>query len=330
MKRVTQEDVARALGVSRTLVSYAFRGAPGVGEEMKERIFATAKLLGYRPDLVAAQLASLRSNTVGLALLDLSFEINSEIFYGLRSQAEQSGRRIVVTIGDPQGRDDQRPIDDLIDMRVDAIVLAGALLPDAVLQDYAAKLPLVVATRQVPGVDSVSVNDIAGAQLAANHLIELGHRKVAHLAAPEWYPYPARTEGYTQAMSLAGLRPHVVHAGFGEQAAAEAAAAVLDSTDRPTAVFCYNDVAAMAVMGVAAERGLRVPDDLSIVGFDDSRPASLPGVLLTSVGQQARQLGEIAGQIVDARMMDSDASLVSRQLEPTLIVRSTTTDLRQR
>lgn len=324
MKRVTQQDVARELGVSRTLVSYAFRDAQGVAPETKERILAAARRLGYRPDMVASQLASLRSNTTGLVLLDLSFEISTEIFYGLRSHAERVGRRIVLTIGDSQTGRDRQAMDDLIDMRVDAMVLAGAVVPDEVLQNYAAKIPLVVVTRKVPGVDSVLIDDVEGARLAVEHLVELGHRRIAHIAPPEQYPYTARAVGYVESMVRAGLTPRVLRAGFDQLAGARAAASLLDSADPPTALFCNNDVTALGVMDMAAERGLRIPDDLSVIGYDDTHAASLPGVSLTSVGQQARELGEIAGEQAMARVADPGSPPVVKTLHPALVVRSST------
>lgn len=322
MKRVTQEDVAREVGVSRTLVSFAFRGADGVGPETKERIFAAAKRLGYRRDIVASQLASSRTNTVGFVLLDLNFQISNDIYYGLRTHAERTGQRIVLTVGDPENGRDRSAMEDLIDMRVDAMVLAGALVPDSVLQDLSRKIPLVVVTRQVPDVDSVAIDDVQGARLAVEHLVSLGHRRIAHIAAPADYPYTAREYGYTASMKDAGLTPVVLHGGWDQASGGEAAAVLLDSVDPPTALFCNNDRAALGVLELAAARGIRIPEDLSVVGFDDTHEASLPGVSLTTVGQQARALGELAGERAAARVADPDLPPKVTTLRPTLVARS--------
>jgi len=320
MKRVTMDDVAREVGVSRMTVSYAFRDAPGVSAETKMRIIDAAKRLGYRRDVIASLLASNRTNTVGLSLLDLSFEINAEILYGLRDAAKRDGRRVFISAGEMERRDEPERLEDLLDVRADAVVLAGSLLPDAALLKYADRVPLVVVTRRVQGVDSIAVDDHKGACLAVEHLVELGHRRIAHISSPAWYPYTARRDGYVDAMKAAGLSPRVLEAEFGQTPGAAAAALLLDSAEPPTAIFC-QDQAALGVRDLCASRGLHVPHDLSIVGFDDTHAASLPGIDLTSVTQQARLMGELAAHRIERKLRNPALPTEQTLLEPSLIVR---------
>lgn len=318
------QDVADELGVSRTLVSFVFRGAPGVGNETKAKILETAQRLGYRRDVIASQLASKRTNTVGLSLLDLRFEINTDVFEGVRAAAERQGRRVFLAVGDADGTRERETLGSLVDVRVDGVVLTGSLLPDEVLQSYAKRVPLVVATRLVPGVDSVATNDAAGATLAVRHLFGLGHRNIAHIGAPAWYPYTARSDGYLDAMRDAALSPRVVRADFTQAGAEQAAVSLLRSDQAPTAIFCHNDVAALGVRDAARALSVRIPEDVSIVGFDDTHVASLPGIDLTSVTQHAAAIGETAEELLALRLGEPDREIDHRVYEPGLVVRVST------
>lgn len=318
------QDVADELGVSRTLVSFVFRGAPGVGNETRAKILEAAERLGYRRDVIAAQLASRRTNTIGLSLLDLRFEINTDVFQGVRAAAGDQGRRVFLAVGDAEGTRELETLGSLVDVRVDGVVLAGSLLPDDVLQQYSRRVPTVVATRLVPEVDSVATNDAAGAALAVQHLVGLGHQNVAHIAAPVWYPYTARADGYVEAIQTAGFSPSVVRADFSQAGAEKVARSLLLSGRAPTAIFCHNDVAALGVRDAAVAIGLRIPEDLSVVGFDDTHVASLPGIDLTSVTQHASVLGATAEELLALRIGDPTRETEHRVCEPALVIRGST------
>ena len=325
MKRVTMEDVAREAGVSRALVSVAFRGVSGVGADTRQRIFDTAQRLGYRPDPIAARLASRHTKTLGLFMLDLRNEIFSDIFSGVREVADTAGNLVVLGVGDSSGKRDSAAIEGLIDTRVDAIIVAGCLLPDKDLQHFAKTRPLVAATRYVPGVDSILTDDHIGSKLAVEHLIGQGHQRIAHLAPPYRELFEGRVEGYVATMQAAGLTPVIVRAEYSQDAAARAAGSLLDSQDAPTAVFANNDLAALGIMDAAHERGLRIPEDLAVVGYDDTHAASLPGVALTSVSQHSTRIGRLAAEMALARIKDPLQPSQRLTLEPTLVVRASST-----
>ncbi|WP_258074085.1 substrate-binding domain-containing protein [Arthrobacter sp. Y81] len=160
------------------------------------------------------------------------------------------------------------------------------------MRELAATVPVVSVTRRVAGGDSVYSDDWAGAAAATAHLISLGHARIAHMTATAYEGHEERRRSYAATMHNAGLTPEVVTAdSYTQQAAERAAAVLLNRQDRPTAVFAHNDEMALGVREAAYAAGLSVPQDLSIVGYDNSRISQLHGIDLTSVDLQARELG---------------------------------------
>ncbi|MGT2462705.1 LacI family DNA-binding transcriptional regulator [Sinomonas atrocyanea] len=324
----TQADVAREVGVSRTLVSFAFRNAPGVSEETRHAILEAARRLGYRPNRIAADLARKRAATVGLYLLDLHNEVYADIFAGVREALEGSGVRLILSVGDVRRRGGAEPgdeVESLLEARVGVVIAATLTGPDASLREAAAAVPLVSVARRIEGVDSIYSDDAAGARAATEHLLDLGHTRIVHLTGPRWEGHTERQRAYREAMHDAGLPPRVVAAPeFTFEAAQAAAARILEGPDRPTAVFAHNDQMALGVREAAEALGLRVPGDLSVVGYDDSRIARLAGIRLTSVDLDAHALGSAAGAAALARLADPSGPAVDRCSAPRLVVRTST------
>lgn len=323
-RSVTQEDVARAVGVSRTLVSFAFRGAPGVSAGMRQTILETAKQLGYRHNAVAADLASKRASAIGLFLLDLRNEVYTDIFQGVRDAVGEARNRLILSVSHSAGID-RGPVDSLIEARVGIIIAATLFDPDVRVRELAAVVPVVNVTRRVAGVDSVYSDDWAGARAATEHLIGLGHTRIAHVTGPPYEGHEERRRSYIAAMQEAGLTPEIVIVDDYTQLAAErAATAFLNGADRPTAVFAHNDELALGVREAAYTAGLSVPQDLSLIGYDNSRIAQLHGIDLTSVDLQALELGRAAGRAALERLAFPDSPIVDQSSKPSLIVRNST------
>ena len=324
-RAVTQEDVAREVGVSRTLVSFAFRGAPGVSAETRQTILETAKLMGYRHNTAAADLASKRATAIGLFLLDLRNEVYADIFEGVREAIGDAGNRLILGISHSTAGIDRGPVNSLIEAQVGIVIAATLLETDAQVLELAASVPLVNVARHVSGVDSVYSDDWSGARAATEHLISLGHRRITHVTATPYEGHEERRRSYAATMLRAGLTPDVVTADDYTQTAAGRAAAIrLKSEDRPTAVFAHNDEMALGVREAAYAAGLSVPQDLSIVGYDNSRISQLHGIELTSVDLQARELGLAAGAAALGRLASPGAPIVDERREPRLIVRDST------
>lgn len=322
---VTQEDVARAVGVSRTLVSFAFRGAPGVSSETRQTILDTARRLGYRHNAAAADLARKAASAVGLYLLDIRNEAYADMFAGVRDALRDGPSRLILSIAETLGSVDDGAVGSLIEARVGIVIAATLLDSDDEIRRLAGSVPLVSLARRVEGVDSVYSDDHAGAVVATEHLLSLGHERVAHVSGPRHEGHEGRWRGYEQAMRRAGRTPRTVFAEDYTQVAGEAAAGpLLTGPDRPTAVFAHNDEIALGIREAAAKLGLAVPADLSLVGYDDSRIARLRGIELTSMDLHALELGRKAGTAALARLADPSGPVVDRRLEARIMVRGST------
>ncbi|WP_077488230.1 LacI family DNA-binding transcriptional regulator [Sinomonas mesophila] len=333
----TQSDVARAVGVSRTLVSFAFRGAPGVSEETRRAILEAAKRLGYRPNVAAADLARKRASAVGLHLLDLRNEVYADIFAGVREALAPTAHRIILGVarssdgvggrgGEHGGTGgDEADLGPLIEARVGVVIAATLIDPDERVRELALDVPIVSVARRVEGVDSVYSDDAAGSRAATEHLLALGHTRIAHITGPYHEGMHARRRAFDAAMHDAGLPPRVVAApGHSLAAGEEAARALLAGPERPTAVVAHNDQLALGVREVALGLGLRVPEDLSLTGYDDSRTAGLAGIGLTSVDLGAHALGVAAGMAALNRLAYPNAPAVDECSLPRLVVRGST------
>lgn len=322
-KRTTMEDVARAAGVSRALVSIAFRDAPGVSASTKAHILDTARQLGYRVNTVASNLASRSRRSVGIFLLDLRQEVYADIFDGIREVVEQENLHLVLSVGSEDGSRDASSLEALIASQVAVIIGVGMLLPDEHVQSFNRITPIVSVAREVDGVDSVAADNETGAREATEHLITLGHQRIAFLSNPQTDGYLGRRLGYLAAMEQAGLTPTVVDSTYSRQAAtADIREELRNPPDlRPTAVFAHNDQAALGVMDSASELGLTVPDDLSIVGFDNSQFSAAPTTRLTTVDLHGAELGRAAARAALKRLGAPSAPPQLTTSLPTLIVR---------
>ncbi|BBY30814.1 LacI family DNA-binding transcriptional regulator [Mycolicibacterium sediminis] len=326
---MTQDDVAQEVGVSRALVSLAFRGAPGVSEASRRTILEAARSLGYRHNAIAADLAAKTRTTIGLYLLDFRNEVYADVYRGVRDALERSGNRVVLAVSDADEPTDQQAVDSLVDARVGVVIAATLMLTDVDVRALAKAVPLVSVARRVPGVDCVYADDEAGAEAATRHLLDLGHRRIAHLTGDEYEGHLLRRRTYEAVMTTAGRTPQTVVArGYSQEAAEGVARMVLDVADPPTAVFAHNDEMALGVREAAYSLGLRIPEDLSLVGYDDSRIARLHGVDLTSVDQHARRLGQDAGAAALARIRHEDGPVVDVRHAPDLVVRGSTAPCR--
>lgn len=324
MKSVTLEDVAREAGVSRALASIAYRGVEGVSDSTRERIFEVGRKLGYRPNRIAARLASKVSDTIGVFLQDMRNDVFADIHDGIREIADSGAKHLVLAVGTPDGHMDDRCLDTLLQSRVDVVIAAGLLLPDDAVRHFARAVPLVSVARDIPGVDSVYSDNFHGATAAVEYLLGLGHTKIAFLANPQTDGYLDRQRGYMDSMGRVGLAPEVVPSRYSRAHAAEDVGPLLDSSDRPTAVFAHNDQAALGVLDAMAVRGLRAPDHVSVIGYDNSSVSRTPGTMLTTVDIHGAGLGREAAAAAVERLTDPAAARITKLSSPSLVVRATT------
>ncbi len=326
MKTITLEDVARGAGVSRALASMAIRDVPGVNAQTRERILATADRLGYRPNRLASRLASRSTSAIGVFLLDLRQDVYADMFDGIRGVTQDKKLHLVLAVGTDDGTMDGNALDGLAQSRVDVVIATGLLLPDSQVRSFNRHTPLVSVARQIDGVDSVASGNTPGARLAVEHLIGLGHREIVFLANPQTDGYTGRQAGYVDTMTRAGLSPWIVGSQYSRRRAALDIAPVLALPEgqRPTAVFAHNDQAALGVLDAMATLGLRAPQDVSVVGYDNSQVSQAPGTQLTTVDIHGEQLGRRAALLALRRLEEPTAPPASYVSQPSLVVRSTT------
>ncbi len=321
MRKITIEDVAKAAGVSRALVSIAYRGVAGVSDKTREHIFAVGQKLGYVPNLNAARLASKGIKTIGVFLQDLHNEVFADVFDGIRKVIDEQEVQLVISVGSAEPGRDAKAIDTLIAARVDVIIAAGLTMSDSELQRYAKATTLISVTRKAHGVSSVSSDDYLGAKLATEHLIAGGHSRISFLANPQTDGYLGRQAGYLDAMATAGL-PALVKESSYQRVQAEADALELLEQGKPTAIFAHNDLSALGVLDALVSTGLKPGADVAVVGYDNTSLSQTPVLALTTVDPHSFELGKTAAQLALKGLvgkLDGDDSV---EFQPELVIRS--------
>ena len=324
-------DVAARAGVSKSLVSMVMRDDPGVSDARRSAVLAAAAELGYRPNRAAAILAGTRTRTIGVVVDDFRNPWYVPMLDGVREALAPHGLRLTLADTRANAHLDSSPFDDLVSLRVDGVVLAAEGFPDLVVP---ADTPVVVAGErtEVPGgLDVVASDEAAGGRLAADHLIDLGHRRIVHVTGSGG-PAAVRRAATVARMAESGIEPLVVGAGpTSEQTGYQATRRALEERPDLTAVFAANDVMAMGAIAAVLEAGLRVPEDVSVVGNDETPLAASPLLRLTTVDPHNDEVGRLAAARLVELIGAAERPEPTRVLvPPSLVVRSTTAPPRAR
>jgi DNA-binding LacI/PurR family transcriptional regulator len=292
--KVTIADVAREAGVSKGLVSFALNDRPGVSAETRARILQVAGSLGWTPSLRARSLSSKRSFALGLVIARDPEVLGSDPFFtsfiaGVETILAPEGLALVLSVVPDEATELQTYRTLVADGRVDGVFLSDLRRDDARIPCLAELgLPAVTLGRpeQPSPFPAVSIDDTHGVSQSVRHLVELGHRRIAHVAgSPAMLHGGRRREAFSDAMRAAGLGDgQVVETDFSIAAGADATRALLSQPEPPTAIVFASDPMAIAGIGVAQELGIKVPDDVSITGFDDIEFARYVYPALTTVG----------------------------------------------
>jgi DNA-binding LacI/PurR family transcriptional regulator len=326
MGKPTMDDVARRAGVSRALVSLVMHRSPKVSATSRQAVLDAAAELGYRPNLIARNLASKRTSTLGLLINDLNNPYFPGVVDGVRAAALRHGYRVLLSSSFDDEHDDATPLDMLIDYRVDGVILTGTRIDPSAIERAAESVPTVVVSWPLDSanVDTVNNDDHRGAELAVEHLIALGHRRIVHIDGGDAASSPLRRAGYEHTMCRHGLESLVLSGAYTEGSGA-AAAQELVASGRPfTAVFAGNDVSALGALDVFDAAGLAVPGDVSVAGYDNTFVAALRHISLTSIDQDREQLGRLAVETLIDRITHGRTEAVHHVVEPTLVVRRST------
>ncbi len=295
-------DVARRAGVSQSTVSLVFsgKGTGRISEATQERVRRCARELGYRPNIAAQALRLGSSRAVALLVPDVTNPFFSRVLRGAQRAAQAAGYTVALVDTANDRRWEEQSFEALRAGPVDGYLLFEVSAPEALGRDQ----PIVLMEAEAPGRPSVRFDAEAGAAAAFEHLVELGHRRIGHLAAAFDAPtFHLREAARRRVLTAAGLDPDTQPRAITQitiDDARDAAGALLDQ--EPTAVFCDDDLIAAGVYLAARERGLRIPADLSVIGFDDMDFARVLEPPLTTVALDAERLGASGFELLAARM----------------------------
>ncbi len=326
--RATIRDVAAQAGVSVATVSKVINGRYGVAAATFARVQAVIDELGYEASLVARSLRNHRTNVIGILVADLE-PFSTELLKGAADAIRDTDYELVVYAAGGRTADhvgwERRYLSRLSGTLVDGAVL---VTPTVIDVRYSAPIVAVdphTGPSDLPTIDS---DNRYGAQLATEHLLGLGHRRIAMLTGrPDLQSAQLREDGFRQAMAAAGVpvEPELVQiGGYDPTVSAEATRRLLAAAEPPTAIFAANDVSAIAAIEVATGSGLRVPDDLSVVGFDNVPDSALCTPPLTTVDQPIRQMGRHAVDLLIRLIAQEPIDSPHQTLPTSLVVRRST------
>jgi len=328
MRPPRMADVARVAGVSHQTVSRVLNDFPSIRPETRQRVLEAIALLGYRRNTAARTLATNRSGSIGVITADMSHYGPASTMLGIESASRAAGYNLTLAaLPEISSGSLSAAVEQVLEQSVEALVVIvahRAVLPLA--QSLHIDLPVVVVEGDLSALPlTAGVDQVEGARLATRHLLDLGHETVAHLAGPDdWLEARARKEGWRTALQDMG-RPVPVLLGEGDWTSRSGyeISRALEWTDETTAVFAANDQMALGLLRALAEAGRRVPEDVSVVGFDDLPEAAYFTPPLTTVRQDFVELGRRAVGLI-LRVLAGEAEASVPLVEPTLVVRSST------
>lgn len=323
---VTMEDVAKAAGVSRQLVSLVMRDTGYVAERKKKQVLEAAEKLGYRRNMLAARLAGRQSHSIGMVVLDMHNQVFADFAEGANSILEPAGYQLLLALEGSASKSPDSSLEALVGLQVDGVLVASHLRITEKLVRLLDNTPTVTMGEPAPGgdFDAVHADDELGMKIGTEHLIALGHKKIWYLSGQNSTQNTLRKRGYKKAMQSAGLESVIIEGDATEEGGTAAFAELYANNNLPTALICYNDASAIGVLAAAKEVKVKVPEQLSVVGFDNTRAAGYPGVDLTSVEQYAKAVGARAAKLILERIAHPSQQTSTELITPRLIIRNST------
>lgn len=309
--RITIVDIARALGVSHTTVSYALRGDPRISPETTQRVVQKASELNYKPNIIARALVQRGSSLIGVLLPHTHGSFFAAIINGIQEEVEKRGYNIILCDSEYSEEREEKHIHSLIDKQVEGILINPVSMCPTNLPPYheiiSLKIPLILVGRMKEDVPApyARVDNHLGGYLVANHLLALGHRDIVYVSEfkNELFNRESRRHsenlerhaGCLQRVREQGLENHLqVVEALWENVTENTVDEILALKPRPTAIFAYSDMIAIELMRILRLRGFSLPEDFSIVGYDDLEIASLVKPALTTISQVKKELGTIS------------------------------------
>jgi LacI family transcriptional regulator len=302
------KDIARDLGLSVVTVSKVLRNHPDISEATRKRVLKRMKELNYRPNFAARSLITGQTWTIGLVVPDLLHPFFAQVAKAISGTVREHGYSLIISSSDEDPGLEQQEIEQLLARRVDVLLIASAQWTvENFRKIEEQKVPYVLIDRQFAGLVShfVGVDDRAVGVLATSHLIEQGCRRIAHIRGPEISTAVGRLEGYRQALATYQMVPlpgHIVSIGDsgdhrGESGGYQATKRLLESGTQPDGIFCFNDPVALGTMRAIIDAGLRIPEDIAVVGCGNLSYSDFLRVPLSSVDQDSEQIGKRAAAL---------------------------------
>lgn len=323
----TIREVSRRARVSPSTVSRVLNGTVPVSETIKRRVLEAVEALNYQPNTFARGLVTNRSGGVGVAINELTSPFYGAIVRGIEAVIEDAGMHLLVSSGHAEAKREREAIEFLRQRRSDALIVQVEALDDEALLEWARdETPLVIIGRLVPELAGrcIHLDNEKGGFLATQHLIDSGHKHIAHITGPlSMQDSRARLQGYRRALEAAGLRydeRFVVESDYQEEGGQQATKRLLARRLDMSAIFVGNDQMAAGALHVLREEGLRVPEDISLVGYDDVLFARYLYPSLTTVRQPLVEMGCAAAHLALAALAEKETE-VKRKFEPELVIR---------
>lgn len=306
--KITIIDIAERANVSPSTVSRVLRGSAGVTDRKKTAVINAVNDLNYRPNIFAQSLASGQSMTIGVLTQNFGSPFYDGILQGILVGLENTNYWPIFADGRWQVDVEEHALQTLIDRQIDGLILVGGQMEEVALQRLAQQKPLIVAAREVASLPAncLFVDNFSASYKITEYLLERGHRHIAHITAPVNYgryvtDIDKRREGYEQALRDAGITPNpqlVVEGSLQQQSGVLAVEMLLTRGQHFSAIFAANDQMAFGARLALYRRGIRVPDEISLVGFDDEPSAAYMVPPLTTVSQPAIQMGRDAAKAI--------------------------------
>jgi LacI family transcriptional regulator len=328
------KDIADELGLSVVTVSKVLRNHPDIGSETRKRVLKRMRELNYQPNLAARSLVAGRTWTLGLVVPDLLHPFFADIAKAISSETRKHGYSLFISSSDEDPELEVQEIKQLLARRVDVIIVASAQWTvDCFRLIEEQKTPYILIDRRFQGLDAnfVGVDDEAVGALATSHLIEQGCRRVAHIRGPDVSTAIGRLEGYKRALAVCNLTPlpgHIASLGTsgdhrGEKGGYEAAKRMLAVDPRPDGIFCFNDPSALGAMRAILDAGLRIPQDVAVVGCGNLSYSDFLRVPLSSVDQGSDSIGKYtAGLALKIARRKVPAKPKTELITPHIVIRS--------
>jgi LacI family transcriptional regulator len=329
---VRLKDIARDLNVSVMTVSKVVRNCADVGAETRSRVMARIKELNYQPNWVARSLAARRTFIIGLIVPDLMHSFFAEIAKGVSATIRPLGYDMVICNSEENSENEASEVDRLLARQVDGLLIASAQQPgetELFSRIDARGVPFVLIDRRFSESSApyVGADDEAIGHMATQHLLDRGCRRIAHIAGPQLAPGTGRLKGYRETLLAAGIKlpdAYVEHA-MDDDTGYEAASRLLKLTPRPDAIFGYNDPTAAGAMKAILEAGIKIPEEIKVIGVGNVHYSDLLRVPLSTIDQSSASIGELAADILIKSIGGKRRRTVKPVLiDPLLIAREST------